>query len=280
MALPFANFCMIKWEYNTNSKISFKMKNIIAKWLPILTTVLLIILGGCGKSECYENGYESGVSHGEAAVRRVMRITNANDQRFMDSGDFDAESAYVTEMQSMVQARLDGKDEEDFRDGFIDGYEDGVDNQLKSAGKTSSASHKSSTSQTKSYTSSSNSGINFWRWCVIVVVSFILFSMLGATELDKKITVGLWKSFLLIIITFIGCVALGVTYNCNYNNWSLYILFILALILNGNAIGNARAKAKTEGKSFFGGLIIVLGYILAILYVWNIIRALYSLIFK
>ena len=223
--------------------------------LYLSSLLILIFLSSCGNSEYYDKGYKSGYSHGQSDVRNVLRITEPSKHGYISSGDFDAYTAYDLLNQSPIWGP-DESYEYEWKNGFIDGYNDGVKEQLKERGlsTTNSKSHSSSTSH-----SNSETGIKWWQWIIIFIVTSPILNWLGVFEnegneegKEKKpvILVNPWKSFFVVIFALIYLIIIYAIFNLRVNNWSTYFVDLQIILALSSAYKNSKIWTLNYGKSF------------------------------
>lgn len=256
------------------------------KFYPLLLTFLLLILNtSCGHSEYYENGYKSGVSHGQSDVRDVKRVTDSSKYKYMSSSDFNADVAYEMMKRTNVW-RLDDSHEAEFRNGFKDGYKKGVKEEL-AGNEEKSSNHESSHSSTHSKSDSDDSGITFLQWIIIIVITAPIITWLGfgKSENDSNSTsesrnkdsflVKPWKSLLLVLFVFLFYFTMVGLYHLQVNNWSTYILDIMSIIALYSAYENAKNWKTYAGSSFLCGLVKILSTIFALMIICDFFINLY-----
>lgn len=267
---------------------------------------ILLALAACGHSEAYENAYETGKFYGENSAQMfkkhhpdIFPKTDPNKAGL-------AMETFRSEIYNSPGFGVQGKALEDYKEGFCDGFNDGF-NSVKRSG---SSSYQSSSSDNSSPNGSS--GINFWRWIVIIFVTIFLVSWLGTgkkvetsatnpsqnnegnesisdgvnlvnlsdstQQSNKEEVVAPWKSFLLLLIAFLGCLFLISRYNCTDHNFSTYLVYALGFILMAVAWNN-NEEWRANSKGFFTSLIRVLSILGILFFIWKFVANLWTLIF-
>lgn len=264
----------------------------LKSFILLIPMVLLLLLCSCGHSKYYENGYKSGLSQGKSDVNSVTRITESSKHKYIGSSDFDAEDAYEMKKQTTVWG-LDESHESEWRDGFIAGYNKGVSEQL--GGKSDDSSNSDSSDSSSFFSKSSDeTGISFWQWLLILIITGPIVYWLGGKAFSenkvedggdekgdegelkdnmpsenkdvKLILVNPWKSLLLIIFVFLFYSVMETEFDLRVNNWSTYILLMLSIVAMIIAYVNAKIWSNQKGSRFFCGIIRFLAVIFALLY--------------
>lgn len=87
------------------------------------------------------------------------------------------------------------------------------------------------------------------------------------------------KGLLMIVGTFIACVIIGNLFELKVNEWKTYIITAVAFFISLVATGGVISWREHNEKSFFSGIVLTLGWISMILYVYFFGNDLYTLIF-
>lgn len=87
------------------------------------------------------------------------------------------------------------------------------------------------------------------------------------------------KGLLMIIGTFIAYVIVGNLFECKVNEWKTYIFTAVAFFISLVATGGVIGWREHNDKSLFSGIVLTLGWISLIVYVYFFGHDLYTLIF-
>lgn len=269
-----------------------KLKNILKVIISLLGVCLL---GGCGgngaHSDIYQKGYSSGYDHGQSDVKHVKKLMDSSEYGLIDSNQFSASSAYQLWKGSLASFHFEGREEDEYRSGWIAGYNDGVDSQLE-------GSKRRGSSYSDSYGSNSSSkdrktGVNFWQWCIVLVIVFMVVGYLSPDDKPSKtqkqsnstefndvtensgqstiVVVNPWKSLLLLIFAVVFSLIMFSIFTLTESDKSFYAVDFITFMMTCFAFDNVNKYRRNIRKDFLSGFVKVLAILFMILIAFSFI---------